>query len=211
MEMGINYKEQFDRDGYVVIDDIINVFNQEEIKSLLFNPNFPYFFVPDIIWGKGIDDEDLNGEKKYPGLYHLFVLDGNINSDLFIQPIQNMIFKGSEIVESEHRELTFSRMFLTLPLHEQFKGTDKKLHIDRVEPHLVVLYYVIDSDGDTLLTNIMGNGEEIDYEKYLTDESNIKVKVTPKQGRALIFNGLHYHGVTPPKNGVRSIINSVLI
>lgn len=209
--MDISYKEQFDRDGYVVIDNFINLLSQEEIKSTLFNPNFPYYFVPDIIWGKGIDDEDTNDEKKYPGLYHVFVIDGNVNSDLFIRPIRNMINKGSEVVESEHRDIMFSRMFLTLPLHEQFNATENKLHIDRVDSHLVVLYYVIDADGDTILTNIKGDGIEIDYGMCLTDESNIKVRVTPKQGRVLIFDGMHYHGVTPPRNGIRSIINTVLI
>jgi hypothetical protein len=209
--MDISYKEQFDRDGYVVIDNFINLLSQEEIKSTLFNPNFPYYFVPDIIWGKGIDDKDTNDEKRYPGLYHVFVIDGNVNSDLFIRPIRNMINKGSEVVESEHRDIMFSRMFLTLPLHEQFNATESKLHIDRVDSHLVVLYYVIDADGDTILTNIKGDGSKINYGVCLTDESNIKARVTPKQGRVLIFDGMHYHGVVPPKNGIRSIINTVLI
>jgi hypothetical protein len=209
--MNISYKEQFNKDGYVVIDDFINIFDQEEIKSTLFNPNFPYYFVPDIIWGKGIDDDDSNGDKKYPGLYHVFVIDGNINSELFIRPIQRMVNKGSQIVESEYKDVLFSRMFLTLPLHEQFNTTNRKLHIDKVKPHLVVLYYVIDADGDTILTNTKGNGKDINYEMYLTDENNIKARVTPKQGRVLIFDGMHYHGVVPPKNGIRSIINTILI
>lgn len=207
----MNYKEQFDRDGYVVIDDFIDFFDQEAIKHTLLGVSFPYYFVSDIVWGKDDLDDNLKNNQKYPGLFHVFVVEGNINSSLFIEPIQKLVNKGSEVVGSKHKDILFSRSFLTLPLREQFNITDKKLHIDEATPHLVVLYYVIDADGDTILSNIKGNGITGDYDVFLSDESNIKVSVTPKQGRVLIFDGLHYHGVTPPKDGIRSIINTVLL
>jgi len=36
-------------------------------------------------------------------------------------------------------------------------------------------------------------------------------RVTPKQGRVVIFNGLHWHTAEQPKDNVRCIINYNLI
>jgi hypothetical protein len=207
----MNYKEQFDRDGYVVIDNFIDLFDQETIKHTLFGVSFPYYFVSDIIWNEGTLDENIRNPKKYPGLFHVFVVEGNINSSLFIEPIQRIVSKGSEVVGSKHKDILFSRSFLTFPLNDQFDITGKKLHIDEALPHLVVLYYVVDADGDTILTHIKGNGVDRDLNMFMNSEDDIKARVTPKQGRVLIFDGMHYHCVTPPKNGVRSIINTILL
>lgn len=207
----MDYKEQFDRDGYVVIDDFVDLFDQEHIKATLFNFNFPYYFVSDIIWGKDNVSDNLKNKEKYPGLYHVFVADGQINSPHFIDPIQRMIIKGSEVVGSDFKNILFSRSFLTMPLQDKFQGTVKKLHIDDNGPHIVVLYYVIDADGETLLTKIKHKpNNERDYNLYIEDENVVIERVTPKQGRVLIFDGMHYHTGLPPKDGVRSIINTIL-
>jgi hypothetical protein len=72
-------------------------------------------------------------------------------------------------------------------------------HVDLFEPHLVVLYYVNDSDGDTFL-----------YEKGTTD--NIIQRISPKKGKLVIFDGDYYHSSSPPqKNTVRIVINSDII
>jgi hypothetical protein len=65
-------------------------------------------------------------------------------------------------------------------------------HQDYNKPHLVVIYYINDSDGDTILK--LSNGEIIN--------------VTPRKGRALIFNGELYHaGTSPLKNKFRIVFN----
>ena len=81
------------------------------------------------------------------------------------------------------------------------------LHIDATIPHLVVLYYVIDSDGDTLLTELQhqpGQAEKIDQH---VESHKIITRVTPKQGRAVLFDGSIYHTAEQPRQNMRCVIN----
>lgn len=78
-------------------------------------------------------------------------------------------------------------------------------HVDKSSPHLVFLYYVCDSDGDTFLYNETFTGEII--EPPLT----IMERVTPKRGAAFVVDGKHFHSITPPKDHMlRAVINANL-
>ena len=70
----------------------------------------------------------------------------------------------------------------------------------------MVLYYVLDSDGDTLITNKTFDQEKKHYLDIPTEE-DIVLRVTPKQGRAVIFDGKYYHTARQPKDKLRCIIN----
>ena len=54
------------------------------------------------------------------------------------------------------------------------------------EKHLALLYYVNDSDGDTII-----------YENKKT--LKIKKTIKPKQGRIVIFDGSYWHSGSQPK------------
>ena len=71
------------------------------------------------------------------------------------------------------------------------------IDLDEGEEHIVVLYYVIDSDGDTVIYN--------ERKKSLTYTE--KQRVTPKQGRVVIFEGGQYHTAAQPTKGTRCIVN----
>jgi hypothetical protein len=74
-------------------------------------------------------------------------------------------------------------------------------HIDMQMPHFVFLYYVNDSDGDTVIFKEKYNGKEI---INLTEEKRVK----PAAGTAIVFDGLQYHASSSPlKSELRSVIN----
>lgn len=78
-------------------------------------------------------------------------------------------------------------------------------HIDSNVPHIASVYYVNDSDGDTVIYNETYNGNEKEETKSLT----IKEKISPKANRLLLFDGKYYHtGHSPSKHKNRIIINS---
>jgi hypothetical protein len=82
------------------------------------------------------------------------------------------------------------------------------IHINQQTPHLVLLYYVNDSDGDTLLFNKTTNDVEgcpLYYDHNECD-FDIDYRVTPKQGRVLLFDGRTYHSSCSPTEGIRCII-----
>ena len=64
-----------------------------------------------------------------------------------------------------------------------------------------MLYYVCDSDGDTIIYN----------EKEKSESYTIKKKITPKQGRVVLFDGRFYHTDEQPNFSKRCIINYDLV
>ena len=89
------------------------------------------------------------------------------------------------------------RSFLQFPLNLKDRSVDTP-HIDlHYRKHLVALYYVCDSDGDTIIYN-----ERKESESY-----TIKQRVTPKQGRMVIFDGWLMHTAEQPLNNTRCVVN----
>jgi hypothetical protein len=79
-------------------------------------------------------------------------------------------------------------------------------HTDNPNNHWVLIYYVNTSDGDTLLFN--ETTKEIPYTQVSNQTLNIRTKIEHKKGRAVLFNGKHYHGGCPPiENDYRILIN----
>lgn len=80
------------------------------------------------------------------------------------------------------------------------------IHVDRKCPHLVFLYYVRDSDGDTVLFN-----KRCDYDddQFLSEDIELQPvkRISPKKGRILIFDGSIYHATGIPKQKQRCVIN----
>lgn len=91
-------------------------------------------------------------------------------------------------------------------------------------PHIDILgsksfiYYVNDSDGDTIIFNESFKGSEKDYkDDYLGqphpvldffDQFTIDQRVSPKKGRGVFFESDRYHASSnPSKNAVRFVIN----
>ena len=83
-----------------------------------------------------------------------------------------------------------SRVFLHMP---SFNPGLDDIHVDIEIPHQVFLYYVNDSDGDTV---------------FFKDDEKTEIKrVTPKKGRGVFFNGLIKHCSTRPSKSHRCIFN----
>lgn len=72
-------------------------------------------------------------------------------------------------------------------------------HIDFKKKHLVLLYYVNESDGDTIIFDQIKKNKRI-------------ASVSPKKGRLLVFDGDHYHASSSPqKSDCRIIINTNIL
>ena len=71
-------------------------------------------------------------------------------------------------------------------------NTHNEIHIDHVEYHKTIVYYINDSDGDTFLFD----------QKYDPNRTHYDCKtvgrVTPKQNRLVCFDGLRYHAPSNP-------------
>lgn len=103
--------------------------------------------------------------------------------------------KVATIVMPSLQNILFARIFLTLPYDT--KQTHHAPHVDLDFPHKSLIYYVNDSEGDTVFF-------EKDYETIID-------KVSPKKGRAVLFDGLIPHAAGIPTFNPRCIVNYNLI
>lgn len=172
-----------------IIDDIINKREQEYIKDTLLSRTFPWYYINDI--------SILNNtEERKPGLSHYFVFDSQYSSD-YNDIINNMVVLSLKHINKTEAQVFKSRAFLQFPLSNNLikgKYIDSP-HRDMKEKHLALLYYVNDSDGDTII-----------YENKKT--LKIKKTIKPKQGRIVIFDGSYWHSGSQPKKNIRCIINT---
>ena len=86
-------------------------------------------------------------------------------------------------------DIIAARLFITVP-HKTTLDYYAP-HTDRPEEHLGLIYYVNDSDGDTIFFE---NNKELQ-------------RVTPKKGRIVLFDGNTLHAGGFPTNNPRCIVN----
>jgi ectoine hydroxylase-related dioxygenase (phytanoyl-CoA dioxygenase family) len=102
-----------------------------------------------------------------------------------------------------------SRTFLQLPLNGLSGREYDAHHVDLLKEHFALLYYVCDADGDTVIFENMYS--ESDRKVPELHELKEKMRVTPKQGRVVIFDGYYWHTATQPAKSVRCVINTDVV
>ena len=187
----------------VVIDDIIDLEYQEGIKGILLGDDyfkgrpFPWFYTEDVT---GAGDKDSQHRAALGHEYVYLEDNGDVKvishfHNMFLPMLKEVIRRVG--VKQEDAAILQGRSFLQLPSNIQREDVDTP-HIDIFDrKHLVALYYVCDSDGDTIIYN-----ERVESETY-----TIKRRVTPKQGRVVIFDGTLYHTAEQPLHSTRCVVN----
>ena len=118
-----------------------------------------------------------------------------------------MIDAACDKINFKREDCLQGRSFLQLPLNLTDRSIDAP-HVDADIDHMVVLYYVNDSDGDTVIYENLFEG----YDKVpLLKDLKEKKRVTPKAGRVVLFNGKHWHTSYQPEYNVRCVVNYNII
>ena len=201
-------------DNIYVFDDIIEKPYQELIKETLIGGDAPPTIdkvEEDFPWYYTSDITDATHEGPFQGRFgfsHQYVnAEEGIISDfhsLFIGLIKNSCKK----INIKNVDVLQGRSFLSTPTNIPRDDVDTP-HVDMVAPHFVMLYYVCDSDGDTIIYN-----EKTKFDDCAPDPKmnyTIKKKVSPKQGRIVLFDGRHFHAAEQPNHNLRCIVNYNLI
>jgi len=172
-----------------IFDDIIDLNYQEQIKTTLLENDFAWYYIGDVT-------NPYVNEQQRPGFQHNLVLEyGQENSPHHIL-FENLIKNCCSKFNRQSVEVIKGRCFLQLPLNLKNNDVDMP-HTDTHHNHIVILYYALDSDGDTIIYN----------EKTKSGNYTIKKRVTPKQGRVVIFDGGLFHTAEQPINSSRCIVN----
>lgn len=181
-----------------IIDNFIPISQQEEIKSLLLSNKFPWFYVDDVT------SDTTETSDKSPALCNPLRIKSVTNSN-FYNYFLPMAHLGASHANYHFNDVTMCRAFLQFPL-AACNPVDN-LHTDDSVNHLVVLYYVLDSDGDTIIVDKKMHLDKKPLDNLKVDNFSILQKVTPKQGRAVLFDGRYYHTAEQPKKNIRCVIN----
>ena len=186
----------------MIIDD--GFLTQEEIdglKETFLGQSFPWHLHKQLLTPQNSRPFYVDNIEEYQGFQfgHTFYFEGQPQSEycgVVFELFQKFCAKNNISAKA------FLRIKANLTFPDGPSELTQAPHIDHPFPHKVFLYYVNDSDGDTIIYDkkFTEAGESVDlYEKE---------RVTPKAGRAIFFDGLTYHTpLTPLSTPYRAVIN----
>jgi len=175
----------------VIIDDFIPKSFQQDLEDLFLGLSFPWKYTPNTYGSTSATSKNMI--KETPQFVHLLFNNPTYVSEFF--PYVRPLLYFSEL---EYKEIM--RMKVNY-LHKDENFTQQNYHTphrdsSKDEECKTILYYVNDSDGDTV---------------FLDSNDKIIKRISPKKGRALIFDSSLYHASTSPtKSDNRIVINTVL-
>lgn len=168
------------------IIDVVDKDYQDEIYKLVTAIEFPWHFMEDTTHEKAADTTSST-----PAFAHMIYHPGqdeNCYADFF-QPLINAILDKSNLkLIAVHR----IRLGFLLNTKYTYSGSPYRhntVHRDMDTPHWTAVYYLNDSDGPTVIFREIEPAEKY-YPLHRSE---------PKKGKAVVFDGMHYHASTCPK------------
>ena len=192
-------------DDIIIIDDVIPKDYSDHIKNLMTGWDFGWVFNQNMV----SPDAELQGESNHAGFNHFFYEKQQAVSQHFnfIYPLVLSITSASK---TPYNRLIRMRANLTLP-NKTSTLEYHMPHIDSFFEHWNAIYYVNDCDGDTIIFNETNDTYDPGTDDIMRIKENkftIKERVTPKQGRVVVFPGKYYHTSSYCKDSAyRSVIN----
>jgi hypothetical protein len=170
----------------IVYDEVLTLEQEKEIQDIITDERFIWTDFCDHTVGPELQEQFGDSHTKEMSQYVSIQVADNHGTSLFCNKFGNLLK-----IFLEKNKFTAEYVF-RIKVNLQEKSTTHTEH-DYATPHLdyylnhnVLLYYPYDSDGDTLFFNKTG------------DSWDIVDRVTPKQGRFVLFAGDQYHSGQPP-------------
>ena len=178
--MNLNYSREV-----VIFDDLDLQQDVKEIHKLLTSKSFPWYHIDKTIVN---DDYQIGpNNEEYEFFQHCFVRDCAKNSDYMLVALK-LLDRFTDLTGIKFQEV--SRVQANY-VSQKKVGLHSPAHNDQSYPHYVLLVYINDSDGDTVM--------------YDNDFNEIH-RITPKQGKIIMFDGSIMHGACPPVDSKYRIV-----
>jgi len=176
--------------NFHIVDDVFSKETQDDIEDAVYT-KISFGWVATTI-GNEHPWKDANirkNVKEFPYMQHDIIKNGELAPNIALSPVVYALVDKFEktfnikVKNIQRAQCNFTWIQPNGPLVSP-------RHRDSVYDHHVLLYYINDSDGETVI--------EVDEETK---------SVSPKKGRMVIFNGNNFHSSTSPKKTNRFVIN----
>ena len=175
-----------------VIHNIFPTSFEDMVLDVLTSENFPWYYKDSTVSKESKVILDSSNTIETSQFIHQFCNNDEPNSSFFPM-IQTMKFLLEQQTGKTITKIARTKANL-LPVYKFYpEDCHHTIHIDEQQGHMSFLYYVNDSDGDTLFFQ---NGKET-------------LRQNPKKGTGILFDSNEYHCSTPPKENARIVINMV--
>lgn len=185
-----------------IIDSFISEQAQDELeKFLIGNTYFPYYYCLDTV--ESYQEQTLFKDARIlhqPQFVHILYLENMKCSNAADKILSKFNFS------SLFNNYQINRIKINL-LTPPVRATTDNFHVPHFDSKntndVTVIYYVNNSDGDTVFFNES-------YEGSIPSTLTIKETISPKKGRIVAFNSNQFHASRPPLQiDHRCIINMV--
>jgi hypothetical protein len=166
--------------------EIIDKQYQSKLYELVTDKKFPWHFLEDTTYELANDTQ--NSTPSFVNLiYHQ---DNQSNPYLeFVQPLINTMLEKANLELIQLLRIRVGFLLNTKYILPNMPYKYNIPHRDYEQEHYTAVYYINDSDGDTVIFHELESSE-----KY-----NVMHRSRPDKGKLLLFNGWHYHASTCPK------------
>jgi hypothetical protein len=198
-------------EGIHVIENCIPKNLQDAIEEFYFSDRY--------VWLEktGKHQDLISGKKLTTGLSRIKIEDGLVCNPLELELFEPVLKNSLEQIEVSYtsEKIILGRVLMQEPKENNFRNN---VHVDTDKKCYTLLYYVNDSDGDTLFFDKTTKDypySEYNTSRFLPDWSERQKEIfteivyskTPKKGTAVAFDGSIYHASSSPTLGRRCIIN----
>lgn len=189
-----------------IYDDLVPNNLRDEYENILLGQNFPWFF-----WPKAIPDclkkTNRVDSKEYTNPYqlkHVFnIKDKQTKEYQLIRPLVELYLQRSErqLLKIHGSAVIMQHPVGSNPVITPHVDFDHVLSADGELKSLI--YYVNDSDGDTILYNEHCSSQ-------ITTELSVAATLQPIRGRVAVFSSNRFHSGSLPSKNVRLLINIIM-
>lgn len=184
----------------VEIDNFIPLFFQDSILNTLLESNIEWRYIDGVAGTEvNVETPGVKMSQDQTAFYHVAFRDGKPESYLFYT-LRPMIYALEDFLKKPLSDLSRIRVGLTKP--SRYPGHHAP-HVDFYARHKSLLYYVNDSDGDTVFYNERFQGDTF------VNKFTVQKKVSPKKGKAVLFDGDHFHSSGIPESTLRRVVVNI--
>jgi hypothetical protein len=183
----------------LVIDNFIPKSAQDEISNLCFSPGMGWYFNHSAGYSKEVMEQVKLPDNTLDVFQftHRVIDEGKILSSSY--PIFGHLITALPFSNVVVKRIKLNLTTRVASFKEYNFGSPHTDHgLEHSDNYMTAIYYVNDSDGDTIIFN----------ESTLGANLTVKQRITPKKGRIVIFDGHVLHSPSNPiVNDLRCVVN----